>query len=627
MSVQPRYFRGRQRTALYIAADGLCEVCGEPLEQGWHADHVTRHSKGGPTDITNGAALHPHCHQDKTSKEERLPMHGSLRPWQERAVEDFMATTGPFPVVAIPAAGKTNCALAIARRLLDAGTVDRIAVVVPTATLPRQIAVAAGLWGIKLDITDNGSKMALEPKGHHGTISTYHAVAKNPKLHEIACRRGRTLLVLDEPHHMGEHADWGRAISNAFTDAARWVLLTGTPWRRDRTAIPGISYTADGELDRSIGHWYGYREAWSEPDKDRPIRFVEFDLIDARARWIIGGKSREAQLSEVDEDESGHALRSAYEPTGDFPQKAFQTAIGDLRHRRLSRPDAGGLVLARNQFLAREYADMLSRMSGEEVVLVISEDDQIDSSKRIRAFADGSASWLVAVRQVSEGVDIPRLEVLVYASDWRTPLFFQQALGRVLRRRGEFDHARSKMYLPALPQLAQHAQELEELLGYALHDREESTASDETDEAPLDVPEVVYLDSQDARYVGSVVREGVVHAAAVEAIRNLLPPELREHAATIAMSGLIAPAVPAPTANGNNGYDEYNPEERERLRKRLERLVTAVASYLGRTEGNPYKIVNAKIVALYGRRDRMSDGQLQLAIGWMEDILAGKGSL
>ena len=198
------------------------------------------------------------------------------------------------------------------------------------------------------------------------------------------------------------------------------------------------------------------------------------------------------------------------------------------------------------------------RAEGEDAVLVVSGDAEIDSSREIRAFRDGTAPWLVAVRQVSEGVDIPRLEVLVYASDYTTPLFFQQAIGRVLRRRGEGDKARSVVYLPAVASLRQYAQELEELLSYALRDRDEPLPyEDAADAATPDIPDVVYLDSTDARYVGSIIQEGVIDPALVDAWRQSLPPELKDQAAVIAAA---QPDLgPAPSGNGN--FSAYDPDE------------------------------------------------------------------
>ena len=56
-----------------------------------------------------------------------------------------------------------------------------------------------------------------------------------------------------------------------------------------------------------------------------------------------------------------------------------------------------------------------------------------DGIREDRRFADGDAPWIVAVRMVSEGVDIPRLRVGVYATNTVTELFFRQAVGRLVR--------------------------------------------------------------------------------------------------------------------------------------------------------------------------------------------------
>ena len=82
---------------------------------------------------------------------------------------------------------------------------------------------------------------------------------------------------------------------------------------------------------------------------------------------------------------------------------------------------------------------------------------------------------MVAVRMVSEGVDVPRLAVGVYATSTATPLFFAQAVGRFVRarRRGET----ASVFLPSVPLLLQHAGEMEVERDHAL----DRTRSDEGD--------------------------------------------------------------------------------------------------------------------------------------------------
>ena len=81
------------------------------------------------------------------------------------------------------------------------------------------------------------------------------------------------------------------------------------------------------------------------------------------------------------------------------------------------------------------------------------------SSKKIADFAVSDKRWMVAVRMVSEGVDVPRLAVGVYATTTSTPLFFSQAVGRFVRARARGETA--SIFLPSVPSLLGYAAELE----------------------------------------------------------------------------------------------------------------------------------------------------------------------
>jgi superfamily II DNA/RNA helicase len=120
-------------------------------------------------------------------------------------------------------------------------------------------------------------------------------------------------------------------------------------------------------------------------------------------------------------------------------------------------PDAGGLVIASDQTSARAYARLIERISGEKAVVVLSDD--VGASARIAEFAASNERWMVAVRMVSEGVDIPRLSVGVYATNASTPLFFAQAIGRFVRARLPGETA--TVFLPSVPQLLGLASEME----------------------------------------------------------------------------------------------------------------------------------------------------------------------
>jgi superfamily II DNA or RNA helicase len=128
-----------------------------------------------------------------------------------------------------------------------------------------------------------------------------------------------------------------------------------------------------------------------------------------------------------------------------------------LQQKRQHVPDAGGMVIASDQTTARAYADLLTKITGEAPTVVLSDDP--GSSDRISQFSAGTGRWLVAVRMVSEGVDVPRLAVGVYATSASTPLFFAQAIGRFVRSRRPGETA--SIFLPSVPNLLLLASEME----------------------------------------------------------------------------------------------------------------------------------------------------------------------
>ncbi|MDO5629981.1 MAG: ATP-dependent helicase, partial [Mobilicoccus sp.] len=163
-------------------------------------------------------------------------------------------------------------------------------------------------------------------------------------------------------------------------------------------------------------------------------------------------------------DMINQAWRTALDPKGQWIPSVLLAADKRLTEIRRHVEDAGGLVIASNQTQARAYARLLHEISGEKPVVVLSDDT--GASKRIEEFAENTSRWMVAVRMVSEGVDVPRLAVGVYATNTATPLFFAQAVGRFVRarRRGET----ASVFLPSVPTLLDHAARLEDERDHAL---------------------------------------------------------------------------------------------------------------------------------------------------------------
>jgi superfamily II DNA or RNA helicase len=385
------------------------------------------------------------------------PSTQALRGWQRRALVRYLtAAPRDFLAVATPGSGKTAFALRIAGELLAEGVVERITVVVPTEHLKVQWAQAAAGVGMALDPKFSNSS-AQNSDEYHGVVVTYAQVASHPGRHRVRTENRKTLVVFDEIHHGGDAKSWGEAIREAFGDATRRLALTGTPFRSDDSAIPFVTYERgpDG-LERSqADHTYGYSEALA----DGVVRPVVFLAYSGESRWRdSAGEEHAARLGEpLTAEHTARAWRTALNPAGEWMPAVIAAADTRLQQKRQHVPDAGGMIIASDQTAARAYAKLLTTITGEEPTIVLSDDK--GSSDRITAFSGGTSRWLVAVRMVSEGVDVPRLAVGVYATSASTPLFFAQVIGRFVRSRKPGETA--SVFLPSVPNLLQLASELE----------------------------------------------------------------------------------------------------------------------------------------------------------------------
>jgi len=451
-----RRFNRTERAVLYIAADGRCSNCGAALQSGWHSDHITPHSAGGGTDVVNGQALCPPCNVQKGNV-----MIAEPRAWQTRAAAAFAAHAyRDFLVCATPGAGKTRFALDLAVEQRRIGAVQRVVVVVPTDPLRQQWVDAAAARG--LDLMPVAQPEDYDKDGYHGCVVTYAQLAVGVGA-ELVRRSTRTptIAILDEIHHAGDNESWGVALSHAVEHATYRLALTGTPWRRNPSSpIPFVGYGPDGRVIVNSSYEYG------EAVADGVCRRVEFHAYDGEARWADCGRIIEAGLgADLSDRDMSAALDAVLAPSHRWIPSLLDQANRALTELREEVPDAGGLVVAHEQWLAKEYARLLRNITGEEPTLAISEDD--DAKDNIDSFSRNHNRWLVAVKMVSEGVDIPRLLVGVYAAKAKTPLFFRQVVGRFVRTRpGEEVNAR--LFIPAVPAFMAHARAIEEELRHQL---------------------------------------------------------------------------------------------------------------------------------------------------------------
>lgn len=411
------------------------------------------------------------------------PTRIRLRPWQSEALDAFVTKQGrDFLAVATPGAGKTTFALTAAVQDLAEHPGRRLVVVAPTQHLKHQWAEAALRFGLHLEPEWSARDGAL-PVDMHGVVTTYQQVATAaPMLAPMA--RG-AFVIFDEIHHAGDDRAWGSSVLHAFGDAAQRLSLSGTPFRSDTSAIPFVDYHLD---EARPDYEYGYGEALADGGVVRPVYFPR---INGFMEWIApDGQVVESTFDdELPRELANQRLRTALSLEGQWLPTVLDQAHERLMELRRHHPEAGGLVIATDQSHALEIAALISRRHGIAPVVAVSDDP--DASDKIARFAGTDQPWIIAVRMVSEGVDIPRLRIAVFATTTTTELFFRQAVGRVVRWTRGVPRQKAYFFLPDDARLRHYAANLAEQRRHSLRKR-----ADSDDTPPLE-PELDAVDEGD----------------------------------------------------------------------------------------------------------------------------------
>jgi len=525
-----------------------------------------------------------------------------LRAWQRHALSTYLQREPrDFTAVATPGAGKTRFALVLAEHLMRTREVQGLTIVTPTEHLKKQWADAAHAHGLRLDPTFSNAA-GRAGRDYDGVVVTYAQVAMAPLLHRARTEARRTLVVLDEIHHAGDALSWGDAVREAFMPATRRLALTGTPFRSDDNPIPFVTYAPDGEgALRSVADTsYGYGDAL----RDGVVRPVIFLAYSGEMRWrTSAGAELAARLGEpMTADATAQAWRTALDPAGEWITQVLRAADQRLSAKRREMPDAGGLVIATDQATARSYALLLRRISGEPPVVVLSDDPT--SSRKIVEFRRGTERWMVAVRMVSEGVDVPRLAVGVYATSVQTPLFFAQAVGRFVRVRARGETA--TVFVPSVPSLLGLAAELEgerdhvlgkpaeglddEALAEALRSQDGADVDDGPGFQALEASAAFDRALFDGNEFGTYAEAGSLEEQDFLGLPGLLEPEqvallLRQRQQHLKTRGGPGPA-PEPEVAEVPAYEQV-----AALRKRLSSLVAAHAA----RSGLPHAQIHAEL--------------------------------
>jgi superfamily II DNA or RNA helicase len=372
--------------------------------------------------------------------------------WQIEGFKKYMQSVAlgkkDFLCAVTGGGGKTIFGLECAKRMIAAQLIDRIIVVTFTSHLVRQWEKRATEWGVRLlAVNGNGALKKGLPDDCSGYVCTYAALGRMPDLHETFATLCRTLVIFDEIHHLGDvdeegKSRWGERAKLAFVSVAYRLALSGTPFRSNNQRIPFVHYEPrEGSNTVSVvipDHSYCYGLAVA----DGVCRRVIFKEVDGPVCWTHEkyGDLEYRFGDDIDEKFWGDRLRFAVSPERDDAQQIKSGLLVDLLKRannrlndirRAGHPDAAGLIVASGVDEARKIVEILRQTTGHRAIIVAN--DEEGSVEKIAAFTKGEKPWIVAVKMVSEGVDIPRLRVCVYAARITEELFVLQVIFRIVR--------------------------------------------------------------------------------------------------------------------------------------------------------------------------------------------------
>ena len=359
--------------------------------------------------------------------------HLTLRPWQKNAIakaENWLvniAEDNRFLINAAPGAGKTICACAIAKRLIDLGLIERIIVIAPRKEVVRQwvddVKMVTGRRMFKITSSDGDEDFGID------ICATWAAVKNLKDGFQAICRSYKTLVICDEHHHAAVEATWGLGAGSGFKDAAYSLLLTGTPIRSDGAETVWLAFDDAGKIDHPEEGTYTltYGEA-VELGYCRPVTFhrhegnftVSFGDgsaldVNSKSPAKLTGNLKKIPHLQTALDFYRLACVPKYESDGQTPTldsyhaTMAEWGISKLDDVRNRMSNAGGLVIAPSIPMAEYFAKIIETMEGEKPTIVHNEVKNPEA--KIGGFRNSKKRWIVSVAMISEGVDIKRLRV------------------------------------------------------------------------------------------------------------------------------------------------------------------------------------------------------------------------
>lgn len=378
-----------------------------------------------------------------------------LRKWQvectQKALQKFRENRQHFFCQATPGAGKTVLAATVAARLFSDDMIDLVLCFSPSLSVSDGIKRT---FSQTLNCTFNGGL------GSIGQSLTYQSIQFLNDEFWKTLRKYRVFVVFDEIHHCAgseiENANvWGQQILTKIQGLATYTLaMSGTPWRSDSLPIVMSEYS-DLEGQILVDYQYTLKQAIA----DKVCRAPKLVLVDNEHLSVTSDEKVESFSSIL---EMLKQTKTSYQSVI-YNQDAMEYLLGlgckKLAELRSQSPNAGGLVVASSVQHAQSIQKILSQKYFQTASIVTYRHEE--PLVEIERYRKSDVQWIVSVGMISEGTDIPRLQVCCHMSSVKTELYFRQVLGRILRVNGAINQ-QAWLYTFAEQSLMEFAQRVEQ---------------------------------------------------------------------------------------------------------------------------------------------------------------------
>lgn len=381
-----------------------------------------------------------------------------LRGWQTEcinsAISRFTHSTVSsnfkkhFLALATPGAGKTIMAATLARKMYELGLIDLVLCFSPSSI-------------VSSDFSDElTAQFHTEFNGKIGSLGDAFTYQKLGTLDNDTWKlfdRFRVFVIFDEIHHCAGSSTqdanaWGAPIIEIIREKASYsIALTGTPWRSDSLPIALSSYCEDNLIQ--CDYVYGLKQAIAD-DVCRVPQVIAVDndkIVVTRTKKKKIYKSFNTLLSAKATSYTHIVLNETVN------NQVLSRAIRKLNELRKINSNAGGLVVASSIEHAEAIKLLMIKNYGKSAVVVTT--NEIRPSDKIKDFRNSSDEWLISVGMVSEGTNIPRLQVCCNLTNVTTEMYFRQIFGRVLRKTNA-PNQEAYMFMPAEPKLVSYARRM-----------------------------------------------------------------------------------------------------------------------------------------------------------------------